>query len=184
MKKFIRVILFTLFVVFLSTRISCDAFENFLLNLPISFVITASGSTNPSGSGSECLEDDETYQQYEEKINSISLVEIYFAVLSVNPNSLSGDVSLNVYGGTSGFGELLFSYQMDNLSPSDYQVPNPALKLTLTAADIQRVNSYLAEESSSKCFYGELIIDNIQNGGTTNTIQVRIDALFQLDTDL
>ena len=185
MNNILKTVIFSVAAIFMFTRSSCDAFESFLFNLPISVTITATGTNNPSGNESYCLDDDETYQDFKDKINTVTFVEAYVTTVSVSPINLQGDVTVTIREGTNASGPVLFTTTLNNARPADYISPNPAYKLPLTEADIQAVNDAL--EQGVTCFYGELEVTDISNGATPpqqNVIVVKIDALYKVDADL
>lgn len=181
MKKFITLIKITLLSLIIFTLSSCDIFESFLFNIPLKFQFESSGSSL-SDDGSACLEDDETFKDVQDKINSITFVEGYIAVLEVSPENIQGDVVIKGYGGTSSAGQLLFQQTLNDVRPADYG-PETPFKLTLDEAQIQVVNVYLAE-NGSRCFYGTMEVTDIQNGNPSNAIVLRLDLLFKVDADL
>jgi len=182
MKKFIKSYLIAFALITAVIMNGCDAFENFLFGLPISFTINTSGSTNPSGNETFCLQDDETYQDYSDKLNSIVYVESYMVTLDANPTALTGNGVLRIYAGTSSAGTLLFEHTANNITPADYITPNPAYKIELTEAQITSINESLA--SGNTCFYGEYSVAVTSGGGVTNSVDVRIDILYNIDTSL
>lgn len=182
MKNFIRSAILTFTVASAILLNGCDIFENFLFNVPISFTFEDSG-LNLFDSGSACLEDNETYNDNKDKINSISFVEGYIAVLNVNPDSLRGSIRINIHGGTSEAGPLLIEYELIDVEPSDYS-PNSPLKLQLDANDIQNLNGYFADKSNPRCFFASFEVADVQNISLSNSISVRVDLLFLVDADL
>jgi hypothetical protein len=179
MNNIIKTVIFSVAAIFMFTRSSCDAFESFIFNLPISFEIEATGSNNPSGDESFCIDNDATYQDFEDKINSVTLVEVYAVTDSVSPVTLQGDVIVEFYEGTSSSGTLLFSKTLNNVRPADYDKDNP-YKLPLTEAEIQNVNNSLADEN--RCFYGRYTVSGVSGG--QNYIRAKVDVLYQVDADL
>ena len=180
MKYILKTAIFSVVVIFLFTRSSCDAFKSFLFNLPITFYIEATGSGNPSGDESFCLTENETYQDFSDKINNVTLVEIYAVTDSVSPSNLQGDVLVEFYEGSSSSGTLLFSKTLTNVRPIDYDKNNP-YKLQLTNAEIQNVNNSLA--GGNRCFYGRYAVLGV-SGSQQNYVKAKIDILFQVDADL
>jgi hypothetical protein len=180
MNKILKTVIFCVAAIFMFTRSSCLPPENLLFNLPISFEIEATGTGNPSGDESFCLNENETYQDYLDEVTNVTLVEIYAVTDSVDPADLQGDIVVEFYEGLSSSGTLLFSKILDNVQPGDYDKNNP-YKLPLTDAEIQNVNNSLAD--GNRCFYGRYAVLGV-TGGQQNYVRAKIDILFEVDVDL
>jgi hypothetical protein len=180
MNNILKTAIFSIVVILVFTRSSCDAFQSFLFNLPISFEVEATGSVDPSGSETFCLDENETYQDFRDKINSVTLTEIYAVTDSVSPASLQGNIIVELYEGLSSSGTLLFSKTLTGVRPIDYDKDNP-YKLPLTNAEIQNVNNSLAE--GNRCFYGRYMVIGVSSA-QDNYVKAKIDILFQVDADL
>ncbi|HEX9739213.1 MAG TPA: hypothetical protein VGA29_00450 [Ignavibacteriaceae bacterium] len=186
MKKFIKSYL-TAFIVLIAVIMNgCDIFENFLFNVPISFQFEA---TDPGllDAGSACLEDNETYNDVKDDINTITFVKAYIAVLNVNPSNIQGDITLELYGGSDASGTLLAEFSLNDARPSDYLTTNDPftpLEIDLGPTTVQAINQYLANDNNQRCFFGRFVVTDPQNIGITNNITVRLDVLFSVDADL
>jgi len=182
MKKFIQSSLILFALVTTIVMNGCDAFESFIFSLPVSFVIDADGQNNPSGSESYCLEEDDTYQDYKDKLNSIVFVEAYMTVIDISPDTdIQGSGSIRLYEGVSPDpGNELFVHTTPGaLNPQDYKNPN-FYKIELTQEQVDNINASLAE--GNRCFYGEYeVTANLTN---PVTMQVKVDILFNMDADL
>jgi hypothetical protein len=182
MKKIIKssILLFTMLVAIALN--GCDALENFLFDLPIDFEVTTSDS---GGSGGEyyCLDDNETYNDYVDKLNSIVLVEAHIVTLSISPGDegIQGDGELHLYEGIFPGGAPLITVMDNGIKPADHFSPN-GYKINLTQADIEAVNTSLA--NGNTCFYADYVVNNVQGANGPFTIVLKIDVLFQLDTSL
>ena len=183
MKTFIKIIKIGFASIFMFTMSSCNIFENFLFNVPLTYTFESTGALTLSDEDGVCLEEDGTYENVKDKINQITFVEGYIVVLSINPQNIEGDVTFTLYGGTSPSGTFLAQYSLNDVSPADYS-PNSPLKIDLDDAQIQAVNDYLANPSNVRCFFGTFEVTDIVNGGITNSITVRVDVLFSVDADL
>lgn len=179
MKKFIKSSLLAFTLITSIVMNGCDVFENFLFNVPLSYQFESSG-LSLFDSGSACLEEDDTFNDVKDKINSITFVEGYIAVLNINPPEIQGNATLTLRGGSDQSGPILIQYELNNVRPADYPPESP-LKLDLDQAQIQIVNDYLANESNPRCFFGTFEVTDIQNGGTSNSITIRLDVLFNVD---
>jgi hypothetical protein len=186
MKKFIKssLLVFTLITAIVMN--GCDVFENFQFGLPVSFIIETDlpGTINPSGSQIYCLTENETYNDYADDINNITFISAYIVTQEVQPDSLEGRVTLNLYeyNQGTGRGDSLFAFTTPPIKPAVYDSTN-AYKLELTEAQIASVNAYLAN-SSNKCFEGEYSVEITSGAGVTNYVKIKIDALFNIDAKL
>lgn len=183
MKKFIRYYLTALILLTAVLMNGCDIFESFQFGLPISVEIDSQGVTNPFGSASFCLDTDKTYQKYQDDINSINFVAAYIVTLEVNPATITGNAILRLYEGTNSSGKLLFEHTAANITPAAHDSSN-AYKVELTADQISAINQSLALADNNKCFYGEYLVQITSGQGVTNSVKVRVDALFNVDAKL
>jgi hypothetical protein len=184
MKKFIKSYL-TAFIVLIAVIMNgCDIFENFQFGLPVRFEIEAlTTAGNPLGSQTFCFESNDTYQQYEDDINSINFVAAYIVTLDVFPAALTGNAKLRLYEynqTTQQVGKMLFEHTENNYTPAEHDSTN-AYKLNLTADQIAAINQSLL--TGPKCFYGEYEVE-VASPNVINYVKVRIDALFNVDAKL
>lgn len=164
----------------------CDAFENFLFGLPVSFTIVSSGSTNPSGFATFCLDTVDTYQDYANKLNSVVFVEAYLVTLSVSggDENMQGDGILRLFAGNAPVGTPFFVDTAVDIKPADYLTPN-FYRIELTQLQIDAINTYLSDPNNSKCFYGDYqVIVDAGSAVPPYTIEIKIDMLYQIDADL
>ena len=161
----------------------CDALENFLFDLPIDFEVTASDNSGSGQGESYCLEQNETYNDYVDKLNSITLVEAHIVTQSISSGDegIQGDGELHLYEGTVPVGAPLITVMDTGVKPADHFSPN-GYKINLTQADIDKVNSSLA--NGNTCFYADYVVNNVQGANGSFTVVLKIDVLFQLDTSL
>ena len=176
MKKFIKssLLLFTILIAFAMS--GCDSLQNFLFDLPIKFTIEASGVSSSSGYENYCLTDNQQYQDYADKINSITYADAYF-VTQEAPPSLSGSLVFQLLDGNN---NTIISYSDPNIVPADHDSTN-AYHLMLNQSQIDDINTSLA--NGNRCFTG--VYTFTVNGNTNNNyIKVDIEVLFTLDTKL
>ena len=178
MNKIIKssILLFTMLIAVVMS--GCDAFENFLFDLPISFTIDARGITNASGSESYCLTDNETYQDYADKINSITYADAYFVTREVNPETISGTLTFQLLDGNN---NTIITYVDNNITPANHDSTN-AYHLSLDQSEIDDINASLA--GGNRCFTGVYSVAVTSGGSQNNFIKVDIEVLFTLDTSL
>jgi len=183
MKKFIKSSLLVFTLVTAIVMNGCDAFENFVFGLPVSVTIITSGTTNPSGFASFCLDTIDTYQDYADKLNSIEIVEAYFVTLSVSSGdeNLQGDGVLRLFAGNAPVGTPLFVHTKNDIKPADYLTPN-FYKIDLAPEDIAALNAAL---KNNTCFYGDYqIIVDPGSATPPYTVVVKIDILYNIDSNL
>ncbi len=178
MKKFIKssLLLFTILIAFAMS--GCDALQNFLFDLPISFHVEASGTTNPSGSKSYCLTDNQQYQDYADKINSITYTDAYFVTREVSPETISGTLTFQLLDGNN---NIILTYNDNNITPADHDSTN-AYHLSLDQFQIDDIDASLA--GGNTCFTGIYSIAVTSGGSQNNNIKVDIEVLFTMDTSL
>src|SRR3990172_11905338 len=148
MNKIIKssILLFTMLIAVVMS--GCDAFENFLFDLPISFEVEASGTNDASGSKSYCLTDNSTYQDYADKINSITYADAYFVTREVNPETISGTLTFQLLDGNN---NTIITYVDNNITPANHDSTN-AYHLSLDQSEIDDINASLA--GGNRCFTG------------------------------
>ena len=145
MKKYLNIILLGIIAISFSIiNLGCDEFNNFPVNIPISKQIDATGTNNNIfGTGDYCIDkDSETYQNYNDKIKSLSFIQAAYRTKSITASgvaapNLQGDIVVTV---NDQFGGLLFKVTIPNSNPSDYI--NKAIVLSLTQIEIQKMNEY------------------------------------------
>ena len=183
MKKLINslLLLFTMLTAIVMS--GCDALENFLFDLPIDFQVTATDGGGSTGGESYCLTDNETYNDYVDKLNSITLVEAHIVTQSISSGdeNIQGDGVLNLYEGTGPFGAPLITVMDTGVKPADHFSPN-GYKINLTQSDIEKVNNSLA--NGNTCFYANYVINNVSGANGSFSVVLKVDVLFQLDTSL
>jgi hypothetical protein len=177
MKKFIKssLLLFTMLVAFAMS--GCDSLQNFLFDLPIKFTIDANGASGSYyGSESYCLTNDQQYQDYQDKINSITYADAYF-VTKEAPAGLSGSLTFQLLDENN---NIIISYSDPNIVPAVHDSTN-AYHLSLNQSQIDDINTSLA--NGNRCFTG--VYSLTVNGNANNDhIIVDIEVLFTLDTKL
>ncbi len=183
MKKYTKSYLAAFTILIAVYMTGCDIFENFQFGLPISFVVSTSGNDNsPSGSESYCLEQNETYQDYAEDINSITFVEAHVVVVSISPGDEDaiGSGTLRLFEGTAPTGNPLFTHTESNIRPADYMTPNSYI-VSLTQAQLDAVNEAL---KNSTCFYADYVFNVTSGGSAPYAIEFKVDALYNVDAKL
>ena len=158
-----------------------DALNSLTQNIPITqeFNITSTvPPTSYSKSETIDLSNSSTYQRYQDKIQNISFLTAEFRTKSVNPPDLSGNVTITLKDGN---GNLLFTYLLGNIKPSDYQ--NTPYQLKLNSAQIGFMNAYLAT-LSNRVFQATIQIDNISSSTLTYNLDAVIDIVFTMKTKL
>lgn len=183
MKKIIKssILLFTMLVAVALN--GCDALENFLFDLPIDFIVTASDNSSTAQGESYCLDQNSTYNDYVDKLNSVAFIEAHIVTMSISAGDegIQGDGTLRLYEGTFASGTPLLSYTDSNVKLADHFKPN-GYKLALTQEKIDVVNASLA--NGNTCFYADYEITNVQGNNGSYMVELKIDVLLQLDTSL
>jgi hypothetical protein len=141
MKNIIKTSVFVFAIALSFISNSCDKFDTLPLNVPFSVAVTTGGSSNPTAANpvTYCLSSSETYSDYVEDIEKLTFVEAAWRTVSVS-NITEGDVTVTVriLGGA-----ILFQKTLSGINPASYMSPNSPFVLSLTAAEIDALNSYL-----------------------------------------
>ncbi len=161
----------------------CDKFNSLPLNIPFTFNVSVSGSAATlSDSQSYCLgTDSETYNEYRDKIHSLHFIEAAFRTTNVDPETLSGNITVTLQDGD---GNILFSYDIPGATPADYMTPNSPYILQLNQSQIDFINTYLNSLlNQGACFTATVTVNNI-TGQPPYTIEGAIDMVIEADTEL
>jgi len=190
MTKYLKSAVLVSAVLFFSLTNGCDAFESFPINIPFTIDVFATGNDNgASGTGAGCLETgSETYQDYKDKIKSLTFVEAAYRTDSVkingqSTNNLTCDINITVriLGGAQ-----LFSYTVTGVNPSIY-ILKP-LVLQLKDFELDAVRIYLESfQDQNICFDATYSLSNISGGGTPpNVYSVKgfVDFVLEAETEL
>ncbi len=154
-----------------------DALNTLTQNIPITQEFNVTSSL-PSYSQSETIDlsNSSTYQRFSDKIQSIKFLQAEFRTKSVTPSDLSANVSITLKDNN---GNLLFTYPLGQIKPSDYQ--NTPYQLSLTSSQINVINDYLSI-LSNKVFVATISFTNITSSQLTYTINGVIDIVFTMNT--
>jgi hypothetical protein len=185
MKIYLLKISASVFLLFLMIAWNgCDEFNKLPLNIPFTLTVHLTGSDNTISDSSDlfCLtQDSQTYQKYQDKINSLHFIEAAYRTISVVPTDLSGNITVALKDGND---NVLFQYVIPNATPADYMKPNSPYVLQLNQTQIDFINQYLSTLlNSGACFYATVTVDNI-NGQPPYTLDGAIDMVIEADTQL
>jgi hypothetical protein len=185
MNKIIKafVVVFAITLSFVNT--SCDKFDTFALNVPFSVEVTTGGSSNPTAANpvTYCLSSSETYSDYAEDIEKLTFIEAAWRTVSVS-NITSGDVTVTVriLGGA-----ILFQKTLSGINPASYMSPNSPYVLTLTAAEIAALNSYLetyrANPGGAPCLQAS-VSAFVTTGTAPYSLSGVVDMVVEAETKL
>jgi hypothetical protein len=187
MNKNFRTAVLVSAALFFSITNGCDAFESFPINIPFTIEFTAEGSSSPIiDAGGGCLDTgSDTYQDYKNKINSLTFVEAAYRTISVKANnqnttSLNCDitVTISIPGGAQ-----LFSYTLSDVNPSSY-ISTPFV-LQLTEDQLTAIRNYLALfETTNMCFDASYTLSNITGGTPPYEVKGAVDFVLEAETEL
>ena len=156
-----------------------DALNTLTENIPITQEFNVSSAlTSYSQSETVDLSNSSTYQRYSDKIQSIQFLQTEFRTKSVTPSDLSANVSITLMDNN---GNLLFTYPLGQIKPSDYQ--NTPYELSLNSSQIQLINNYLSN-LSNKVFVATISFTNISATQLPYTIDGVIDIVFTMKTKI
>ncbi|MEJ2614137.1 MAG: hypothetical protein P8Z35_04205 [Ignavibacteriaceae bacterium] len=164
------------FVVFLFFQLNgCDELNSIPLNIPYTYTFNdKTGSDVTFDSDVRCLSSEsDTYQEYQDKIQSLTFVEAaYRTTYNSNP-SVQGNLSATIYNGQ---GQELAHVQINNVKPEDYKTHPWVLPINQT--EIQAINNLL---KNSTCL--RVVVGITSMNGTT-TISGAVDVVFRADTNI
>jgi hypothetical protein len=169
---------FSLFLVLFSLFLlsSCDKFNSLPLNIPYRIPYFASGSgTIGDSTGSYCPDLSTTYQQYEDKLESLSYVQAALTVDSLSSTSLSVNVEIQIKGSS---GNVLLTQDITNFKPADYK--NKAYVIKLTQSQIIALNNYL-NNLNDNCFQVSIKVSGFSG---MQYVGGHIDLVLEADTKL
>jgi hypothetical protein len=174
------IIAISISVLALFTFSACDKFESFPINIPISVEVFASGSSSTiTETKSFCLDaDSPIYQDYQDKIQSLTFLQAAYRTLAVSSANLQGNIRVKL---ETQAGLPLFDVVISNVKPSDY-INNP-LVLNLTQAQIQAINAYISI-LSNKCFRATVSVENISGATAPYSLTGVVDVVMEADTKL
>ncbi len=156
-----------------------DALNSLTQNIPITQEFNISSAlTSYSQSETIDLSNSSTYQRYSDKIQNISFLTAEFRTKSVSPSDLSGNVNITLKDNN---GNLLFTYPLGQIKPSDYV--NTPYQLQLNSTQIGLINDYLST-LSNKVFVATISITNISSSQLTYNLDATIDIVFSMKTNL
>jgi hypothetical protein len=185
MKKYILNIILFLFTAAASfIYLSCDKFDTFPLNIPISAPVSVSGSgTFLQDDANFCLENDEDFQEYRDKMKQVTFVEAAWRTTYVSPG-LQGNVNLTVRRGDNG--NVLFTYDLPAIDPADYMAPNQPWIFQLNQNEVQLMNAYLDQifnqGTQNFCFQATATV-NVTGGTPTYQLEGFVDVVFEAETE-
>jgi len=184
MKKYIlHIFLFLAAAAASFTLLSCDKFNTFPLNIPMTVEIVSQGS-NPSLEQSEtfCLNNDQDFQKYRDKMKKVTFIEAAWRTKLVSAN-LQGTIELTLKDEN---GNTLFSKTLPNANPAVYMAPNQPYVIALSANEIALINQYLddvfSQGNQSFCFEATATI-TVTSGSTPYLVDGYIDAVFEAETE-
>jgi hypothetical protein len=157
-----------------------DAFDTLTTGIPITVDIHVADETGNETTIADSttfnLDENDTYKNNKDKINSIKFVKVAYRTKAVTPSDLKGDIILKV---KKTDGTLLFSKTISNVTPASYI--NSPMELQLTQAEIQLMDTFLAM-SSNRVFNTTVTIQNLPAG--IKTLDAIIDIVFEMEYDL
>jgi hypothetical protein len=178
MKSIYKFLFIAFVITFAAIHFSCDSFDSFPLNIPVSVNVSVSGSgTSISASQTFCLSDiSQTFSDYQDKIKTVTFLKAQYRTTSVSSSSLQGTIVITLRDTD---GNVLVSISIPGVKPSDF-INNP-YELQLSQNEIQAINTYL-NNLGSECFEATLGVDNISGGSAPYQVVGTVDFVFEADT--
>lgn len=156
-----------------------DALKTITQNIPITADINISGNeTSLTRTETFDLNESSAYQQYQDKINSLTFVTAQYRTKSVTPSDMRGNISITVKQSN---GVILFSKIIPQFRPADYA--NTPYELTLTQSEIQLVNAYLSI-LTNRVFTATIKFDDLTGSTNSYNLNATLDIVFKMDADI
>lgn len=160
----------------------CDTVENLEtlpLNIPMSFNFAMSGSTFPiTQIENYCLEDNPTYNDFKNKIDSISFVEMSARIDTLSSNTLVADVMVKL---ETASGVLLYSYTQSSVALAQWKTT--PFTFALSAADIMLIDNFL-RAIGQRCLKATATVSNITGGTAPYKVGLKVDVLLRAKAKL
>lgn len=160
----------------------CDTVENLEtlpLNIPMSFNFAISGSTFPiTQIQNYCLEDNPTYNDFKNKIDSISFVEMSARIDTLSSNSLVADVVIQL---ETSSGLPIFTYSQSAVALAQWKTT--PFTFTLAASDIDAIDNFL-RSIGQRCLKATAIVSNITGGTAPYKVGLTVDVLLRAKAKL
>jgi len=178
MKKYIYNTITAIFIIFTAVSFNaCDEFNTFPINIPISFEFTATGSNSVFNSGQYCLEQSDVYQDYQDKVQSISYVEAAYRTISISDATVQGTINVQVFNTVTN--TIIINFTLSNFRPADY-ISTPLI-LNIDQSQINVFNTYLNNlPQNAKCFRVIVTITGISG---TQSLNGAVDVVFEAETE-
>jgi hypothetical protein len=178
---YLYLIPYTLFLLFTFSSISCDQFQNLFLNLPLKTEITASGNgPNIFEVKSFCLSDYDSFNDNIDDVKAIRYVAAAYLTITSSPGLQGTGITATLYRGDGV--TALFSVTLPTAVAADY-IDNP-FEIVLTEAQIDLLNSYLADYKNNDCFVARLTVANVtDNDGPPFSITGQVEIVVELELE-
>ncbi len=153
----------------------CDELNSIPLNISYSYPFSdKTGSEITFDSDVRCLSSEsDTYQEYQDKIQSLTFVEAaYRTTYNSNP-SVKGNLTATIYDGSA---NVLANFQINDVKPEDYKAHPLVIQINQTG--IEAINNAL---KNSTCL--RVVVGITSLNGTT-TISGAVDVVFRADTNI
>ncbi|NWF50366.1 MAG: hypothetical protein HXY49_07475 [Ignavibacteriaceae bacterium] len=180
MKKHLAIISTIFISITALTFYSCDEFNTLPLNIPFVVDFSASGASLQD-TGTLCVGESETYQDYRDKIKEIKLLKITYRTKSVSPVDITCNIRIIVKRQDNG--ATLFNQVISNVKPKNYLPPNPPYVFTLSQTELQLFDDYL-RLLGDPCFEVTFQAENVTGGNPPYSIEGASDILFEAITEL
>ncbi len=159
----------------------CDELSDLTVNIPLEIAFDVRGnSDSPNNSKNFRLSQYEAWREHQEDVESAKFLKASYWTISASPN-LTADLQFSL---STGSGEPLFTFLMNNIVADDYK--DKAYELKLTDGQIEALDNYLSDLSESdKSFKGNLSVTNIKGSMPFQLIgKVEIVLETEVKTDL
>jgi hypothetical protein len=182
MKKLYKpIFIFLISIIFLGFN-SCDVLEQLFFNLKLSEEFHSTGNgPNISEIINDCLSNDDSFDDNFDKIQNLKYVSAAYYTLDATPQNLGGsNISATL---TDCNGNVILQQSLPTAQASDY-VDNP-YEFTLTQAQIDIFNQYLANYQECDCFTAVLLVEQVTPANSAPyTLNGVVEIVIEVEASL
>ena len=182
MKKLYKpIFIFFTSIIFLGFN-SCDVLEQLFFNLKLTEDFHSTGNgPDISEVIFDCLSNDDSFNDNFDKIQNLSYVSAAYYTLDATPPNLGGtNISATLRDCNN---NIILQQNLPTAQASDY-VDNP-YEFTLTQAEINTFNQYLANYQECDCFTAVLLVEQVTPANSAPyTLNGTVEIIIEVEANL